>query len=271
MTEDHFVAANVARFSGFAELYDRYRPQPPAAIVDLLIQLAGKPRPNVVDLGSGSGLSTLLWAQRAEQATGVEPGADMRRQAERRASESGAHKVRFKEGLSTATGLPDACADIVTCSQALHWMEPEGTFAEVARILRDGGVFAAYDCDWPPTLNWEAERAFADCLARARKIELERRLAPDVRRWNKERHLERMERSGRFRYVKEILLHHVETGGADRLVGLMRSQGTIETLLGHGLTEAEIGLAELRETARRALGDAVLPWYWSYRVRIGIK
>jgi SAM-dependent methyltransferase len=45
---------------------------------------------------------------------------------------------------------PQALVDaLVTCSQSLHWMEPEPTFAEVARILRRGGVFAAYDYDWP--------------------------------------------------------------------------------------------------------------------------
>lgn len=32
-----------------------------------------------------------------------------------------------------------------TVAQALHWMEPASTLAEVARILRPGGVFAAYD------------------------------------------------------------------------------------------------------------------------------
>ena len=42
-----------------------------------------------------------------------------------------------------------ASADIVTCSQSFHWMEPEPTLAEIARILRPGGVFAAYDYDWP--------------------------------------------------------------------------------------------------------------------------
>jgi len=51
------------------------------------------------------------------------------------------------ERILAATDLPDGCADIVTCSQSLHWMVPESTFAEVARILRPGGVFATYDYD----------------------------------------------------------------------------------------------------------------------------
>ncbi len=266
------VAANADRFSGFAELYDKYRPRPPEVIVDLLTQLAAKPRPVVVDLGSGSGLSTLIWTRSASEVVGVEPNADMRAQAdERRAADSSAGSVRFVGGLSTATGLPDCYADIVTCSQSLHWMEPNGTFAEVARVLRDGGVFAAYDCDWPPTLNAEAEQAYNACRAKAEALERQLRLAPEVHQWNKGGHLERIRQSGRFRYVKEVGLHHVESGGAERLVGLALSQGEIATLLKHGVGEDEIGTTALREAAHHALGDAIVPWFWSYRLRMGVK
>lgn len=81
----------------------------------------------------------------------------------------------------------------------------------------------------------------------------------------------RIEQCGRFRYAKEIVLHHVETGGADRLVGLALSQGLVASLLKRGVSEEEIGMAALREETRRALGDATVPWYWSYRVRLGVK
>jgi ubiquinone/menaquinone biosynthesis C-methylase UbiE len=265
------VAANVDRFSGFAELYDRHRPRPPEVIVDLLTQIAAKPRPVVVDIGSGSGLSSLIWTRRASEVVGVEPNAEMRAQALRRAAECGADAVKFIEGLSTATGLPDLYADIVTCSQSLHWMEPNGTIAEVARILRDGGVFAAYDCDWPPTLNAKAEQAYDACRANAEAIERRLRIAPEVVKWSKGGHLERIRQSGRFRYVKEVVLHHVESGGAERLVGLALSQGEIATLLKHGIGEDEIGITALREAARDALGDAIVPWFWSYRIRMGVK
>ncbi len=40
--------AHVDRFSGFAETYDRYRPQPPRVLIDLLCQLAQIERPRLV-------------------------------------------------------------------------------------------------------------------------------------------------------------------------------------------------------------------------------
>ncbi len=56
----------------------------------------------------------------------------------------------------------EGTAGIVTCAQSFHWMEPESTFIEVARILRPGGVFAAYDYDRPPTVHWTD---FSQCVA----------------------------------------------------------------------------------------------------------
>jgi ubiquinone/menaquinone biosynthesis C-methylase UbiE len=265
-----YEQANVDRFMGFAAQYDAHRPQPPLVVVDVLCQLIRRERPQlVVDLGSGTGLSTTIWADRADQVIGIEPSEDMRREAENRAT--GIVNVKFQAGLSTATGLPDDCADIITCSQSLHWMEPMGTFAEVARLLHPAGVFAAIDCDWPPTLDWEAELAYNECMSRVRTLEKEHNIAPAVKAWDKTQHLTRLAQNGYFRYVKEITIHNVERGNADRLVGIALSQGSTAALLKHGLSEAEIGISDLRDAAQRLIGSELRPWYFSYRVRLAIK
>jgi len=272
-TSPAHVSANVERFKGFADIYDAFRPRPPLTVLDILTQLAQTPQPAlVVDLGSGTGLSTAIWAGRAAAVVGVEPSADMRRQAEARtAALPATTQVRYQAGYSNATGLPDACADIVTCSQSLHWMEPTATFAEIARILRPGGVFAAYDCDWPPTVNWAIEQEHHTFLAKLRAAEQTHGFSRDVCSWNKQQHLERMRESGQFRRTKEIVLHHTEQGGAERLVGLELSQGGVATLLKNGVSEQEIGITALREAAQRVLGDAIVPWYFSYRMRVGVR
>ena len=262
------IPANLTRFSGFADTYDAHRPTPHPVIIDILTQLAKSPHPTVIDIGCGTGLSTRLWAARAATVIGIEPNTDMRHLAQETTDEA---NIAFHDGLSTATGLPAACADIVTCSQSLHWMEPEPTFAEVARILRVGGVFAAIDCDWPPTIGWEIETAYRDCMSRVGDLEQRREVSVNVRKWAKEEHLGRMTSSGRFRFIKELLVHQVETGDAVRLVGLVRSQGGVAALLKHGLSEEEIGLTNLRLAAEKWIGDQPKPWYFSYRVRVGIR
>jgi ubiquinone/menaquinone biosynthesis C-methylase UbiE len=269
--------ANLERFSGLAEVYDAHRPRPPAVILDILTQLAQVQRPQlVVDLGSGTGLSTFIWADRAEAVVGIEPNADMRhvaqvRKADLAKTEPNIGNIRFQDGLSSQTGLPDGCADIVTCAQSLHWMEPESTFAEVVRILRPGGVFAAYDYLYPPTTHWEAEVAEVVFHDQVMAIMKEVGWPPGLRRWSNEEHLKRMQASGHFRYTKRMWVHHVEMGDAERLIGLAQSQSSIGALLKQGFSEAEIGLDGLRAVAKRTLGDQPMVWYFTYVVCLGVK
>jgi SAM-dependent methyltransferase len=261
--------SNIECFSGFAELYDRYRPDPPAVMSELLVQFARITAPGlVVDLGSGTGRSTRYWAKRAREVIGIEPTADMRRQAE---SDTTVANISYREGFSHATGLPAHCADIVSCSQSLHWMEPQSTFEEARRILVPGGVFAANDYEWPPTIGvWEVEAVFRTCWRRARALEKELRLDADLQQWDKSGHLARMEASGCFRYASEITLHQCEQGNAERIVGVFLSQGFVAGLLKRGVSEQDIGIDRLRAVAADLMGEVPRPWTWSASVRIGL-
>lgn len=255
------------RFTGFGAHYDHVRPSAPEVLADLLAPIAGCERPRlVVDLGSGTGLSSRYWASCAEAVVGVEPTASMRDQA----IAQGGGNITYREGYSHATGLAAECADLVVCGQSLHWMEPQSTFEESARILRPGGVFAAYDYDWPPsTSSWEVDAVYTDCVAHARRLEKEH--AEPVLMWEKEGHLARMQTSGCFRYVRECLLHQRDEGHAERIVGLYLSQGHVQTLLKRGLSAQDLRVDYLTEVARRAFGEKRVPWFWSARIRLGVK
>jgi SAM-dependent methyltransferase len=225
---------NLDRFLGFADLYDANRPSPPARLGTLLAAYAGVERPEVVDLGSGTGLSTRWAASWASSVVGIEPNPDMRAQAESRPV---AH-VRYLDGTSFDTTLPAASADVVLAVQAMHWMEPVATLAEVARVLRPGGVFAVVDADWPPVTGSVAtELAWADVHRRIRVFEarvtagetddvIHRPVHPDDpalrdddlhdphrnrvmpmggQSWSKGEHLARLRASGRFAFTRELL------------------------------------------------------------------
>ena len=184
---------------GFAARYDAHRPRPPGVLLEMLPALAGVDRPRlVVDLGSGTGLSTRPWAERAGQIVGVEPNDAMRAYAR---TATTAVNVVYPDGVSSyETRLPDASADVVTASQSLQWMEPEPAFAEIARILRPGGVFAAYQYESLQTPAWEPEAAFEDVIRRTRALRAERGLEAAARRWPIRR--ERFEEAGVFREVR---------------------------------------------------------------------
>jgi len=250
---------------GFAAGYDSHRPSPPPALLDMLCLEAQAERPRlVVDLGSGTGLSTRAWADRADEVVGVEATPEMRGQAEAATS---AKNVRFVQAYAQETGLPDGLADIVTCSQSFHWMEPESTLAEAARILRPGGVFAAYDYDWPPVVHPEVDAAFEEMLRRVGRM----RARGGKARYSKEVHLDRIRESGHFRFVREIVLHSRDRGSAERIVGMALSLGPMTVMLQEGVSEEEVGFAGLREAAARSLGEREVEIFLGYRVRLGVR
>jgi protein-tyrosine-phosphatase/ubiquinone/menaquinone biosynthesis C-methylase UbiE len=240
----------------FAEGYDAFRPRPPQALLDLLCRYADVERPRlVVDLGSGTGLSAEVWAARAELVVGVEPNAEMRRVAEAGAPAN----VRYLDTVSSDTGQAPASADVVTAAQSLHWMEPGSTLAEVARILRPGGAFAAYDYEWPPAVHPEVDAAF------------ERLLEVDF--WPshpnpKKDHLKRMRESCYFRFARQVELHSVEEGDVARVMGLAASLGPLASL--SGSAEYDAALGELGATAEKTLGGRRVPFVFSYRVRLAV-
>ncbi len=257
------------RFSGFADLYDSARPTPPVELVELLTAWSGAQRPDVVDLGAGTGLSTVLWSGRAESVTAVEPSADMRAVASTRiAALRDAGLFALRDATAEDTGLPNRCADIVTASQALHWFDHARALPEIARLLRRGGVFAAYDSEWPPTIDPEADAAYAECDRLVREQEVHRGLRPPYAA--KASHAESLRRSGLFRHVEDIALHKRESGDAERLVAVARSQGGVVALLADGVSESAIGLTALREVAARRLPVA-RPWWWTYRIRLAVR
>src|SRR5260370_38194674 len=98
---------NVQRFTGFADIYDQYRPELPLVSGEVLSQLAGPERPlRGVDIGSGTGLSTRLWKELDATVIGIEPSPDMRGIAARLpALDPSQSNILFTEGPSTNTGF----------------------------------------------------------------------------------------------------------------------------------------------------------------------
>jgi ubiquinone/menaquinone biosynthesis C-methylase UbiE len=259
------------QYGGLADAYDAYRPRTPEIIPDILIQLAQVKRPKlVVDLGCGTGFSTFIWAKRAKQVIGVDQSNDMHRVAEKKKARQKASNVRFITGTSSKTTLPDGCADIVTCSQSFHWMEPKATLVEIARILRKGGVFAAYDYDRLPIISMDTEQALTTFWSGLESFRKKINIKPRDK-WEKTEHLSRMKASGHFRYVREIHVNSVEKGNTERLVGFAQTFSSTKAIFEHGFSEKEIGLDRLRNVAQRELGRELKPWFFSYAVRIGVK
>lgn len=53
-------------------------------------------------------------------------------------------KVEYRVAPSEASGLGDKSVDLVTVASALHWFDLEKFYAEIRRVVRPGGMIAAW-------------------------------------------------------------------------------------------------------------------------------
>ncbi len=259
---------NAQRFMGFAELYELARPQMPQRVVELIGIYLGRQPGLVVDMGCGTGLSTLIWAGHCKEVVGVEPSPDMLAVARAKQSPG----ISFVQAWSHDTGLQSACADAIVCSQSFHWMEPASTLAEVSRILSPGGVFATVDCDWPPVCGLEAEMAYERLISEVEGIEdAEPSLQSASVKWAKEGHLGNIAQSGHFRYARELLFSNAERCNAERLVGLALSQGGLQAVLKAFPERILPQISRYREAVTEIYGAEEFRIDFNYRMRIGVK
>src|SRR4051794_1977829 len=120
-------------FDRAADEYERTRPEYPDAVLELL-PLGDDAE--VLDLGAGTGKLTRVLARRYHRVVAVEPLDGMRAILARVVPEAEALAGRAEE-----IPLPDAEVDAVFAGQAFHWFANEDALAEIARVLRPGGLF----------------------------------------------------------------------------------------------------------------------------------
>ena len=121
--------AERSKFDTVAANYAAGRPDYPAALYDTLAKVLGQPLAGLdaVDLGAGTGIASRQLAERGARVIAVELSGPMIEQ-------------------------------LAATSPAWHWMDPALAVPEFRRILRPGGVFAAW---WNYTQRdsaWEKEQ-----------------------------------------------------------------------------------------------------------------
>lgn len=140
-------------FSGHADDYARYRPGYPPPLFDWLARQA--PGRSVAwDVGTGNGQVARFLAGHMASVHATDASSQQLARAE------GPPNVCFVAEPAERASLADESVDLVTVGQALHWFDLQRFYAEVRRVLKPGGLLAA----WTYQLN-EIDPAVDDTVS----------------------------------------------------------------------------------------------------------
>ena len=96
---------NAERFTGekYVELYNQYRPSPPIEIINQSLNYLNKKKAEkIVDLGSGTGISTRIWSEYGKEIIGIEPSEEMLQRARK---ETKQENVTYRQSYGNDTKL----------------------------------------------------------------------------------------------------------------------------------------------------------------------
>lgn len=136
-------------FSGHAADYREFRPVYPPELFAFLASVAPGRR-LAWDCGTGNGQAAVSLAEHFERVLASDASSEQIRQAEPHP------RVEYVVAPAEHAPLSDATVDLVMVTQALHWFDFDRFYAEVRRVCRPGGVFAA-TCYHSPSVGPEVD------------------------------------------------------------------------------------------------------------------
>ncbi|XP_021358055.1 putative methyltransferase DDB_G0268948 [Mizuhopecten yessoensis] len=141
-----------------AQLYAKYRPSYPKELYDKIRMFCRQSDGNelalAIDVGCGSGQSTLPLTNICNHVIGIDVSREQIAEARKAAS-----VIDFRVGQAEDLSfLGDGTVDLVTTATAIHWMDIPTFMGEVSRVLRPGGVVAVYSIGTDTIHNKEAHQ-----------------------------------------------------------------------------------------------------------------
>lgn len=145
-------------FGRMAAAYEAGRPPYPSEAVAWMLQpvTSHERVVRVADVGAGTGKLTRVLVETGAEVVAIDPDPAMLETL--RAAVPG---VPTFLGTGERLPLPDSGLDAVVLGQAWHWVDPVAASAEVARVLRSGGVLG---------LVWNVRDESVDWVARMTRI-----------------------------------------------------------------------------------------------------
>jgi SAM-dependent methyltransferase len=147
-------------FSRQAPDYAKYRPGYPEALFSWLADCAPG-RELAWDVGCGNGQAAVPLATHFAHVVATDLSIAQIDQAKHHP------RIEYRAAPCETSGLPDACCDLVTVAQAIHWFDFDKFYAEVRRVLKPGGLLAAWTYTLlrgEPAINAAIEAFYTEVL-----------------------------------------------------------------------------------------------------------
>jgi ubiquinone/menaquinone biosynthesis C-methylase UbiE len=124
-----------------ARLYTEGRPDYSRLAAGIIRRITGieSPVECAVDVGSGTGISTMAIASLAETVVGIEPSKAMLERA------IPADNVSYHIGSAEQLPVEDQSCDLLSVGSALHWFDQERFLAEASRVAKPEAWLVIYD------------------------------------------------------------------------------------------------------------------------------
>jgi SAM-dependent methyltransferase len=131
------------RFNGIADLYDACRPAYPEELVDALISITSiQTGSRILEIGSGTGKATLLFARRGFSILCIEPEQNLVSVAAQALKDY--PQVEFEAVAFEQWHEHPGEFDLVISAQAFHWIPRASGYAKAARALKETGQLALF-------------------------------------------------------------------------------------------------------------------------------
>ena len=240
-------------FSRHADTYAKYRPHYPPELFRYLASIA--PTHDAAwDCGTGNGQAAIGLAGYFDRVVATDASEEQVRNAFQH------EKVTYRVAPAEDSGLETASVALVTVAQALHWFDLPRFYEEAKRVLKPGGVLAAWAymlCDVSPDVDEIVDRFYFEGVGPY---------------WPKER---KLVDDGYatipfpFEELEPPTFTIELSWSLDDLLGYLRTWSPTRIFLArHGYDPVEGIEAQLRE-AWAAPADAEKRVLWPIRMRVG--
>jgi demethylmenaquinone methyltransferase/2-methoxy-6-polyprenyl-1,4-benzoquinol methylase len=126
---------------------------------ELVTRIASCRPKQVLDVATGTaGVAIALAKRTGAEVTGIDISESMLARGRERVRSAGLDdRINLRAGRAEALPFPDGSFDAVSFTYLLRYVrDPAATVAELARVLRPGGVLASLDFFVPPNDAWRA-------------------------------------------------------------------------------------------------------------------